>query len=40
MPLYLIGENIDKTRGFRQTEAGKLALGIRMYPLTNDVKAG
>jgi serine/threonine-protein kinase HipA len=29
MPLYLVGENIDKTRGFRQAEAGKLVHLMR-----------
>lgn len=29
MPLYLVGENIDKTRGFRQAEAGKLVQPMR-----------
>ncbi|MBB3527604.1 type II toxin-antitoxin system HipA family toxin [Rhizobium sp. BK456] len=29
MPLYLVGENIDKTRGHRQAEAGKLVQLMR-----------
>ena len=29
MPLHLVGENIDKTRGFRQAEAGKLVQLMR-----------
>jgi serine/threonine-protein kinase HipA len=29
MPLYLVGENIDKTRGHRQAEAGKLIQLMR-----------
>ncbi len=29
MPLHLVGENIDKTRGFRQAEAGKIVHLMR-----------